>query len=204
MTPRVMTLVVMIAMFLVVAVNASTPKPGSLDDHKAPSKSQHRSGSRSKSASAPKLPPLEEKDIKCKVCDRAVAHVWHQGARLRQHCKIHATDPRCKVTNLHKHGIEEMVRDMCDELPHTHQALHDSEFELIAHDSPEHEDDVIEAISRACKRWVHDTNTIEYLTRMIFANLDAGKSAKQILKRLQERFCDQACRPEPEPENADL
>ena len=137
---------------------------------------------------------LDDRFIRCKVCDRAIAHIWNQGVELRKHCKLHGTDPRCYITNLHKHGIEEMVRDVCDDLPRTHQALVHSEFELVAHDNPNHDDEVIEAIRSSCVKWVHDRHTIDMLTRLIYANLDAGKSTQVILHRLQERFCDSACR----------
>ena len=140
------------------------------------------------------LTPLTDAFIRCKVCDRAIAHIWHQGVKLRTHCAVHGTDKRCDITNLHKFGIEEMVKEVCDELPHTHQSLIDSEFELIAHDDPKHEPEQIEAIRNACIRWVHDEHTIDYVTRLMYANLDAGKATQVILHRLQERFCDAACR----------
>lgn len=139
---------------------------------------------------------LEDKIIRCKVCDRAIAHIWHQGVELRKHCKLHGTDPRCYITNLHKHGIEEMVRDVCEDLPKTHQALLHSEFDLVAHDDPQHDEATIQAIRDSCVKWVHDTHTVEGVTRLIYANLDAGKSTQVILHRLQERYCDAACRPE--------
>ena len=140
------------------------------------------------------LTPLTDAFIRCKVCDRAIAHIWHQGVKLRTHCAVHGTDKRCDITNLHKFGVEEMVKEVCDELPQTHQSLIDSEFELIAHEDPNHEPEQIEAIKNACTRWVHDEHTIDYVTRLMYANLDAGKSTQVILHRLQERFCDAACR----------
>ena len=138
--------------------------------------------------------PLEDRFIRCKVCDRAIAHIWQQGVDLRKHCKRHGTDERCHISNLHKHGVEEMVRDVCVNLPKTHQALVTSEFDLVAQDNPQHEQEVVEAITASCVKWVHDAHTIEGLTRLIYANLDAGKSTQAILHRLQERFCDSACR----------
>lgn len=136
---------------------------------------------------------FNEAAIRCKVCDRAIAHIWNQGVELRTHCKTHGTDPRCDISNLHKHGIEEMVKDVCDDLPKTHQALSDSEFELIAHDDPQHEPEIIDAIKKACVRWVHEQHGVEQVTRLMFANLDAGKKTKTILHALQQRFCDAAC-----------
>lgn len=143
------------------------------------------------------LSKFEDRVVRCKVCDRAIAHIWHQGVELRKHCKIHGTDPRCYITNLRKDGIEEMVRDVCDDLPKTHQALLHSEFDLVASDQPDHDAAVIEGIRAACVEWVHDRHSVEGVTRLMYANLDAGKSTQVILHRLQERFCDDACKPQP-------
>jgi hypothetical protein len=132
--------------------------------------------------------------IKCKVCDRAIAHIWNQGVELRTHCRAHGTDPRCDISNMHKHGIREMVEDVCDDLPKTHQALMESEFDLVAHDNPNHDAEVVQAIRDACVRWVHEEHTVESVTRIIYANLDAGKATKVILHRIQEMFCDAACK----------
>lgn len=97
-----------------------------------------------------------------------------------------------------------MVKEVCDELPQTHQALiEDNDFAIIPHDDPKHEQHVIEAIRAACIRWVHDEHTVDYVTRLMYANLDAGKSTQVILHKLQERFCDAACR-KPKAQNADL
>ncbi len=137
---------------------------------------------------------LEDEFIRCKVCDRAIAHIWNQGVELRTHCKRHGSDPRCDITNLHKHGIEEMVKDVCDDLPKTHQALVDSEFDLVAHETPKHEVEVIDKIRQSCVRWVHEEHSVQQVTRLIYANLDAGKSTQVILHALQARFCDSACR----------
>ncbi|CUG91528.1 membrane-associated protein, putative [Bodo saltans] len=147
---------------------------------------------------------VDDKYIRCKVCDRAIAHIWHQGVELRKHCKTHGTDPRCYITNLHKHGVEEMVRDVCEDLPKTHQSLTHSEFDLVVHDNPNHDAEIITAIRDSCVKWVHDTHTVEAVTRLIYANLDAGKSTQVILHRLQERFCDAACRPEDDDKREDL
>lgn len=141
-------------------------------------------------------PLVDDAYIRCKVCDRAIAHIWHQGVELRKHCKTHGTDPRCYITNLHKHGIQEMVHDVCDDLPKTHQSLTHSEFDLVVHDNPNHDEDIVKAIRDSCVKWVHDTHTVEAVTRLIYANLDAGKSTQVILHKLQERFCDAACRPD--------
>ncbi len=138
---------------------------------------------------------IDEESIKCKVCDRAIAHIWQQGVELRTHCKTHGTDARCDISNLHQHGIREMVHEVCDDLPRSHQALvEDADFEMIAHDDPQHEPEIIDAIRKACVRWVHEEHGVNAVTRMIYANLDAGKSTRTILHGLQRRFCDSACR----------
>lgn len=139
---------------------------------------------------------LDDAFIRCKVCDRAVAHIWDQGVALRHHCKLHGTDSRCHITNMHRHGIEEMVQDVCEDLPRTHQSLVESEFELEVHENPNHDDEIIAAIRKSCIKWVHDQHTVDYVTRIIFANLDAGKSTQVILHKLQEHLCEAACRQE--------
>ena len=137
---------------------------------------------------------IAEEQIKCKVCDRAIAHIWEQGVKLRTHCKVHGTDPRCDISNLHQTGIEGLVHEVCDDLPRTHQALLESDFEMIAHDDPKHEPEIIDAIKSACVRWVHKEHSVPTVTRLIYANLDAGKSTRTIMHALQQRFCDAACR----------
>jgi hypothetical protein len=131
--------------------------------------------------------------IRCKVCERTIEHVFRRGAELRSHCKDEGTDPRCDYSNLHSFGIEEMVHTACDDLPKTYQAIHDSEFEMVLHDSPEHAPEVALAIKRTCVRWVHDQH--DDVAVYIFANLDAQKSAAVVLPSLQQRFCRHACNP---------
>ena len=133
--------------------------------------------------------------IKCKVCDRAIAHIWNQGDRLRQHCASHGNDPRCNRRYMHRHGVDEMTQDVCDDLPKTHQSLiTDEDFELEAHDDPSHEPVVLQAIRDACVRWVHDEHSVESVSRIIYANLDAGKRTQHILHKIQEQYCHAACK----------
>jgi hypothetical protein len=162
------------------------------------------------SAGDARVNALDDAQIKCKVCDRAVAHIWEQGVVLRRHCQKEfgnaGHDVRCDLNNLHKHGVEAMVKDVCDDLPKTHQSIAESEFEMMMHDEPVHDAGVAEAIQAACVRWVHDEHGVETLTRLIFANLDSGKSSSTILHSLQARFCDSACDtlpPPPKPDVAD-
>ncbi len=133
--------------------------------------------------------------IRCKVCHRAIEHVWNKGDQLRRHCRIEGTDPRCDFSNIHAFGIEEMVNDICDDLPLTHKAMHASEFDLVLHDNPDHPEKVASAITRACKDWVHDEHGAEHVALYIYANLDAGKPTEVILHNLQHRFCEAACDP---------
>ena len=145
-------------------------------------------------AARAELTEAEHEKIHCKVCDRAIAHIWNEGVALRKHCKMHNTDPRCDNTNLHRTGIHEMIKDVCDDLPKTHQGLlHDDEFEIFSHEEPTHETELLEAIQGSCKKWVHDHNGLPALNKFIFANLDSGKPTRAILHPLQRRFCRGAC-----------
>ena len=136
---------------------------------------------------------VHEDFIRCAVCRRAIAHIWHKGDALRKHCRDEGTDPRCDFSNLHAFGIEEMVQNVCDDLPLTHQAMHDSEFDLVLHDSPDHPEFVSAAITRACKHWVHSEHGAEQVALYIYANLDARKTTETILHNLQHRYCSRAC-----------
>ena len=159
---------------------------------------------------------LDEDIIKCKVCDRAIAHIWNQGINLRNHCRhTKEKDDRCDLSNLHRDGIVELTQGACESLPKTHQALIHSEFDLVVRDNPNHDEEVSQAITSACVRWIHDEHTVEEVARMIFANLDAGKRTKVILHKIQEYYCDAACRapgtvydasysPEEEAQSVDL
>lgn len=133
--------------------------------------------------------------IRCRVCNRAIAHIWRTGDQLRRHCYEEGTDPRCDFSNLHSFGIEEMVHGICEDLPLTHQAMHDSEFDLVLHDNPEHPEFVSQAITRACKEWLHEEHGAEQIALYMYANLDAGKPTEIILHNLQHRYCHRACDP---------
>ena len=132
---------------------------------------------------------LSDPAIRCKVCERAIGYVWHQGVDLRSHCKGFGDDPRCDHTNLHQFGIEEMVHEVCDKLPKTHKALEESEFDLILHEDPQHPQHVHDAIYKSCIKWVHEEHGLDQVALYLYANLDAGKSTGQILHALQHRFC---------------
>lgn len=133
--------------------------------------------------------------IRCKVCNRAIAHIWHKGDALRRHCFQEGTDPRCDFSNLHSFGIEEMVHDVCEDLPLTHTAIHESEFDLVLAENPDHPEYVSSAIKTACQEWVHGEHGAEQVALYLYANLDAGKPTEVILHNLQHRFCRRACDP---------
>lgn len=140
--------------------------------------------------------PLDEKVIRCKVCERAIQHVWHEGENLRWHCKDgDSTDPRCKYSFLHRFGIEEMVENVCDKLPTKYQAIHESEFDMVLSEDPSHPEHVAEAIRATCVKWVHEFHSVEEVAKWVFANLDVGKSTGMILHGLSHRFCHRACNP---------
>ena len=43
------------------------------------------------------ITPVTDALIRCGVCDRAIAHIWHSGVKLRTHCAVHGTDKRCDI-----------------------------------------------------------------------------------------------------------
>lgn len=135
--------------------------------------------------------------IRCAVCRRAIAYIWHEGAKLRAHCKSEErNDPRCDFGNVHHFGIEEMTQNVCDKLPKTHAAIEGSEFDLVLHDDPKHTKENADKIMFTCKKYVHDDKGIDNVALYMFANLDAGKSTGTILHSLQHRFCKDACNKE--------
>eukprot|EP00744_Colponema_vietnamica_P023802 GILI01034554.1.p1 GENE.GILI01034554.1~~GILI01034554.1.p1 ORF type:complete len:180 (-),score=13.02 GILI01034554.1:88-606(-) len=152
---------------------------------------------------------IDETKIRCKVCDRSIAHIWQQGVELRKHCKLHNTDSRCKHTNLHKHGVEEMVKDVCADVTKQHTAILDgSRFEMTPTESGQdsNNDEALNAaITKSCQKWVLDANSVATLTKYVYANLEAGKPTQAILNPLQAKFCSRACAPaQPEAENDEL
>jgi hypothetical protein len=135
--------------------------------------------------------------IRCKVCESAIAHIWHEGVELRTACHDHATDPRCDYHHLHHFGIEELTESVCDELPKKYTASHDAatdEFKMIrAEEDPKHPDVIVQRIRATCLKWMHQEHGIEEISRHIYANLDAKKTTEQILHPLTQRYCRNAC-----------
>jgi hypothetical protein len=139
---------------------------------------------------------LDDKLIRCKVCERAIEHVWNQGEELRTKCTEsggNSGDARCNFIHLHDHGIEDMMHTVCDDLPKTYKAIEGSEFDMVLHEDPQHPKEIALAIKRACVNYLHDDHGADEVAMYIFANLDAGKQKEQILPALQHRYCRQAC-----------
>ena len=139
---------------------------------------------------------LDEKLIRCKVCERSIDYIWHQGDKLRKHCKSEdRSDPGCDHSNMHHYSIEEMTREVCKKLPKTHQAIEESEFDLILHDDPQHPQHVHDVIYSTCVKWVHDEHGLDNVAMYMYANLDSGKHKDTILHALRHKFCKNACNP---------
>jgi len=135
-----------------------------------------------------------DKLIRCKVCERAVAHVWEKARDLRHHCRYEATDRRCDYNNIHPHAIDQMVWGVCEALPKTYQAIHESEFDLVLTQDPLHSDEAGAAIKHSCMRWLHSEHTVEKIGRLIHDNLRVGKG-DNVLASMKENFCYKACLP---------
>lgn len=180
------------------ASRSLNPAPEQVDNQRRPIRRPKTLNDKSHTNSASLSIVIEapqEELIRCKVCNRAIEHIWDKGAELRAHCKIEGTDPRCDFSNMHSFGIEEMASAVCEGLPETHQALQGSEFDIVLAEFPEHPRSVAKVISRACRRWLHEQHGAEKIALYIYSNLDAGKAKGQILHALQHRFCKNACNP---------
>lgn len=154
------------------------------------------SSSRSSSSSFSFVAALDEDFIRCKVCEKAIAHIWHEGDELRAHCKSdERNDHRCDMSNLHHFGIEDLTREVCKKLPKTHQAIEESEFDLVLHHDPQHPKEVADTLYSTCVKWVHHEHGLEHVARYMYANLDSGKHRDTILHSLQHKFCRNACNP---------
>jgi hypothetical protein len=141
--------------------------------------------------------------IKCKVCERAVEHVWTKGQELRRLCK-HAPpglerDIRCDFENVHAHAIEQMAWGVCDALPVTYKAIHESDFDLVLHDDPQHPAELAAALRAACIKFLHDEHGAENIGTRVHEHLEAGQVARNILPTLRQSFCRKACAPEDRP-----
>ena len=132
--------------------------------------------------------------IRCKVCERAITHVWHKAAELRAHCRGGATDHRCDYNNVDAKAVDQMAWGVCDILPQTYHAIHESEFDLVLKDGdPSHTEEAARAIKNACIRWLHTQHSAEQVARVVLGNIEVGKTSETILPGLRRRFCKKAC-----------
>ena len=145
-----------------------------------------------------------DKLIRCKVCDRAMHHVWMKAVELRHKCRHHYTesghpDERCDYSNVHPWAVNQMVWGVCDALPVTYQAvLKDEDFRIIATEGdPAHTEEAARAIKESCVRWLHTVHTAESVGNTVLGNLEVGKTTEVILKSLKKRFCQKACQDHP-------
>lgn len=140
---------------------------------------------------------MDEDTIKCKVCLRAVEHMWHRGVILREKCAHPSREleqsHECDLSNIQHKAIQTLVQGTCEELPRSYQALMHSEFEMVLHDNPNHSTEVAQAITDACVKFVHDAHTVESVALLVYSNLDARKHTNEILYPLQQRFCQVPC-----------
>ena len=146
---------------------------------------------------------FSERLIKCKVCERSVEHVWNKGVELRRHCK-HAgrgveRDERCDFDGIHSHAIEQMAWGVCDALPVTYKAIHDSEFDLILHEDPQHSSELANALKAACVKFLHDEHGAENIGMQVHRHLEAGQSTLRIMPVLKRDFCSKPCAKEDLP-----
>lgn len=133
--------------------------------------------------------------IRCKVCERAITHVWHKAEELRQICRSDELDTRCDYHHPDPKVIDKMAWGVCEALPTTYHALHESEFfDLVDRDgTPEHTAEAARAIKNSCIRWLHTQHGAEEVSKVVMANIEAGKTAETILKGIRRRFCQKAC-----------
>lgn len=140
--------------------------------------------------------------IKCKVCERAVSHVWSRGLELRRHCisvKGVDRDERCDFHGIHPWAIDRMVWGVCDALPRTYKAIHDSEFDLVLHEDPQHSDDLASLIKATCNTFVHNHHGVEVLGARIQAHLEHGHH-EDSLPAITHEVCNHACARKRPPE----
>ncbi len=134
-----------------------------------------------------------DKVIRCAVCKRAVQHVWEKARELRHHCRYDGSDRRCDYTGIHPHAIDQMIWGVCDVLPKSYQAIHESEFDIVLAEDPKHSDKVAAAIKHSCMRWLHTYHGVEKVGRLVHDNLRVGKG-DNVLASMKDHFCEEACR----------
>lgn len=149
------------------------------------------------------LAGFSESLIKCKVCEKAIEHIWTKGAELRRLCKHHPPGPdrdeRCDFDEIHPHAVEQMSWGACEALPVTYKAIHESEFDLILHDDPQHPVELAAALKDACIKFLHDEHGAEHIGFSILQHLRHNQVTSRILPILKKDFCTAACVVEERP-----
>jgi hypothetical protein len=132
--------------------------------------------------------------IRCKVCERSVSHVWHRSAELRSMCRAGVMDTRCDYTQPNPTAIDQIAWGVCDALPTSYHAIHDSEFDLVLGEGdPEHTDEAAETIKRSCIRWLHHQHGAEEVAGVVRGALEMGKTTDTALTGIRRQFCHKAC-----------
>eukprot|EP00672_Neobodo_designis_P014069 CAMPEP_0174866612 /NCGR_PEP_ID=MMETSP1114-20130205/62403_1 /TAXON_ID=312471 /ORGANISM="Neobodo designis, Strain CCAP 1951/1" /LENGTH=183 /DNA_ID=CAMNT_0016101775 /DNA_START=28 /DNA_END=579 /DNA_ORIENTATION=- len=134
--------------------------------------------------------------IRCKVCERAITHVWERAEALRSHCQTGVQDVRCDHHHADPNEIDKMAWGVCDALPTTYHAIHESEFDLVLKEGdtdPVHTAEAARAIKNSCIRWLHTGHSAEEVGRVVRANIEAGKPGHVIMPGIRRRFCKKAC-----------
>jgi hypothetical protein len=133
--------------------------------------------------------------IRCRVCERAVSHVWERGVALMRHCKLTRgaeRDRRCDFHDIHPYAIDQMVWGVCDALPTTYQAIHESEFDLVLHDDPKHSEELTQLITSTCSKFVHDHHGVEVLGDKIHRHLQHSIPHERHVT-IAEDVCSHVC-----------
>jgi hypothetical protein len=134
--------------------------------------------------------------IRCKVCERAITHVWTKAEELRTFCRKGIQDIRCDHHHADPTEIDKMSWGVCEALPTTYHAIHESEFDLVLKEGdtdPQHTEEAARAIKNSCIRWLHTQHGAEEVARVVHANIEAGKAGNVILPGIRRKFCKKAC-----------
>lgn len=140
-----------------------------------------------------------EELIKCKVCERAVSHVWGKGVALRHHCLVTKgpdRDVRCDFHDIQPHAIDQMVWGVCDVLPTTYKAIHESEFDLVLHEDPQHPEELAKLIASTCIKYVHKHHGAEILGEKIQRHLQHSHGPER-LEPIVRDVCSHVCKAPP-------
>lgn len=144
---------------------------------------------------------FSEELIRCKVCQRAVSHVWERGVTLVKHCKTTQgadRDHRCDFHDIHPHSIDQMIWGVCDALPVTYKAIHESEFDLVLHEDPQHSEELASLIVATCTKFVHDHHGVEVLGEKIQRHLQHSVPDERHIT-IAEDVCSHVCPPVAKP-----